>query len=944
MGQTLPTLQKEELRVRVQMDEEVTNLENQLTRNEDMKEMRVNHEKAISDLRRQLNVKDLQITDLRSDMEQQLIDNRELQQQFKISKEQLTKQETEKAVQQERLRYLEIQRSEEKKQVKILRGQVQNLKTELGTKDKKLSRLDTERVDMQEQPRKLQEQLKEKDTEELSVTYQQGQFRDTTRQTKDLPTQITNLLKQLQEKQKCTKKVEKQLKGEQNRAYKLESELGAHKHQLPQNQHQFAYIQRELGKGDTENEHEQLKVKHQQVSQLDRQLIIREQQLEAKQKELTDLKLQLKRNDAEKASLKTQIGEEGKRVHSLQGQLKTKEEELAVLKQKLQERDIEREKYQQCTQLEADLNAKEQELEKMQKQLKGIKRDKDKLQGHLRVQQSKNEQLVQKQEQLNNLQEQLRRKDKDVGTLEQQLTVQKQRVSDLQSQLTGIQEQSQEKHQQIIDMQRRMDTIREQLEQNERKEEQVEKTLNSCQEQIQAITAENETLQEQLRRTQGQVSELESDLRTKEQGLALKTEQVTHLEEQLHEKDEQVSDLQRQVGTMRDRVNELDRTYSSENRRTIPNDWVINRKEIQMTEEELGFGAWGRVVQGKFRRSNVAVKQIHEVLLSPHSRTIFEREVGIASRCRHPCLLQFIGATNDDKGLLLVTELMDRSLRSLYEERPLTEGEISVISLDVAQALNYLHQNKPKPIIHCYISSANVLLWRQGDQWRGKVSDYGTANFVRQCTRDHPGAVKYCAPEALDGAEIQIISCKGDVYSFGVLICEMHIRELPDPQRRDGQVKRFKNRRLRSHLIIPCLRHKPAWRPDMEEIIDELENQFHGKSCLVYFLLPHLQNDGQVVTFKTYVANSCPLLSLQVVPWSKPKVMTCRTSYRVRCRSDSLSTWRGASAAGMASATMLRAYSSVCLMDASGALSTGNLFNASAVFSLPGMCLMLNVN
>ena len=70
----------------------------------------------------------------------------------------------------------------------------------------------------------------------------------------------------------------------------------------------------------------------------------------------------------------------------------------------------------------------------------------------------------------------------------------------------------------------------------------------------------------------------------------------------------------------------------------------------------------------------------------------------------------------------------------MYEEHPLTENEISLISLDVAQALNYLHKNRPD------ISSSTVLLWRQGDQWRAKVSDYGTANFVRQSTRNDPGA------------------------------------------------------------------------------------------------------------------------------------------------------------------------------------------------------------
>lgn len=52
---------------------------------------------------------------------------------------------------------------------------------------------------------------------------------------------------------------------------------------------------------------------------------------------------------------------------------------------------------------------------------------------------------------------------------------------------------------------------------------------------------------------------------------------------------------------------------------------------------------------------------------------------------------------------------METSLRALLK-RPLSATEVSVISLDVARALNYLHQKQPLPIIHRDISSANVLL------------------------------------------------------------------------------------------------------------------------------------------------------------------------------------------------------------------------------------------
>ena len=155
------------------------------------------------------------------------------------------------------------------------------------------------------------------------------------------------------------------------------------------------------------------------------------------------------------------------------------------------------------------------------------------------------------------------------------------------------------------------------------------------------------------------------------------------------------------------------------------------------------------------------MKQIYEVLLnlSPHNRELFEREMSIASKCRHPCLLQFIGATNDEGSPLFVTELMESSLRKLLEQRSLSTTEVAIISLDVARALNYLHQKKPRPIIHRDISSANVLLWRQADQWRGKVSDYGAANIMQHTMSVCPGAAVYSAPEAFTKNQTVKVCC-----------------------------------------------------------------------------------------------------------------------------------------------------------------------------------------
>ena len=103
----------------------------------------------------------------------------------------------------------------------------------------------------------------------------------------------------------------------------------------------------------------------------------------------------------------------------------------------------------------------------------------------------------------------------------------------------------------------------------------------------------------------------------------------------------------------------------------------------------LGEGAWGKVLLGRFRGCKIAVKQVHNLVLSSFSRSLFEREMKIASRCRHPHLLQFIGATNDEGPPLFVTELMETSLRALLDPQlqPLSDSEISIISSDVEHSL-----------------------------------------------------------------------------------------------------------------------------------------------------------------------------------------------------------------------------------------------------------------
>lgn len=93
-----------------------------------------------------------------------------------------------------------------------------------------------------------------------------------------------------------------------------------------------------------------------------------------------------------------------------------------------------------------------------------------------------------------------------------------------------------------------------------------------------------------------------------------------------------------------------------------------------------------------------------------------------------------------------MTELLDTDLRNVLMLRALHQEEIVYTALDVAKGLNYLHLNKPFPIIYRDISSSNVLLWRRDDSWRAKLSDYGAANIMRQYMTSNRGARIYAAP------------------------------------------------------------------------------------------------------------------------------------------------------------------------------------------------------
>ena len=225
----------------------------------------------------------------------------------------------------------------------------------------------------------------------------------------------------------------------------------------------------------------------------------------------------------------------------------------------------------------------------------------------------------------------------------------------------------------------------------------------------------------------------------------------------------QVSQLSEQVEKLRSQ--KAQPTHQSEF-------WEVPRGQIYLNMQKfLGTGAWGFVVEGTFRGQQVAVKCMHDLIRSPRFVEVMRKEIGIMAQVRHPNLVLLIAAVIDTKNdPLIVTELLDISLRKAYEKKRLHGSSRLSIFRDIAAALNYLHLHQSGEIIHRDVSSGNVLLEaKPNNQWKAKLSDFGSAKLAIEAKSTAPGAPVYSAPEVRKEMGIPQTP-KLDVYSYGILL------------------------------------------------------------------------------------------------------------------------------------------------------------------------------
>eukprot|EP00731_Ephydatia_muelleri_P023352 Em0015g935a len=207
--------------------------------------------------------------------------------------------------------------------------------------------------------------------------------------------------------------------------------------------------------------------------------------------------------------------------------------------------------------------------------------------------------------------------------------------------------------------------------------------------------------------------------------------------------------------------------------------------------EVIGQGFFGSVTKVKHMFTGQVMVMKEVLRCTDDAKKAFMHEVAVLKSLNHPNILHFIGILyKENKVLVLITEYADGgTLRKAIKNKdnPFPWHTRLSVARDIASGMNYLHS---KGIVHRDMNSKNCLLRKN---MTALVADFGLARVLRPIDRQDldnggrsyekermtvVGTPYWMAPEMLRG---EYYDEKVDIFSFGIVMCEIIGRVKADP-------------------------------------------------------------------------------------------------------------------------------------------------------------------
>ncbi|XP_017128461.1 speract receptor isoform X2 [Drosophila elegans] len=165
-----------------------------------------------------------------------------------------------------------------------------------------------------------------------------------------------------------------------------------------------------------------------------------------------------------------------------------------------------------------------------------------------------------------------------------------------------------------------------------------------------------------------------------------------------------------------------------------------------------------------------------------------KKELKLLRDARHDNICAFIGACTDPPNICIISEYCTRgSLKDILENEDVKLDNMFIASMvaDIIRGVIYLHDSPIR--FHGALCTSNCLV---DSRWVVKLTDFGLFAFkqgIEDSSTDmqHMSAkclkLLYRAPELLRQGPSSLVmgTQRGDAYSFGLLLYEMHVRRGP---------------------------------------------------------------------------------------------------------------------------------------------------------------------